>query len=547
MDQPGKAGGRMERTATAGTIEVIGVSRSYGDVQALVEASLSVAPGERAVVCGPHGSGKSTLLRCIGGIEPYQQGKVLVGGVDIAEHSVRPREIRMGIGTVFQSFNLFPHMSVLQNCTLALREERKTTTPTAREKAGFCLERVGCADLRDLFPSDLSDGQKQRVALARALCLEPGILLLDEPTSALDSEVTRAILEILLSLSAQGMTMVCVTHDLNFARDLADRTIFMEAGRLLESSPPIMFFEQPRHERLRIFLSRVNKDRLDVRQSVLNATVQQFQASITHMIGDATTVAMEMADRVKALKVHMDEVDFNTRAMMTATEQTLANVKTVSDAAAVLEQSNREIGGRTAEAADCATATNNAAEAARGSIEALAAQMGAISEITLMIQKIAKQTDLLALNATIEAARAGDVGKGFAVVATEVKNLSMQTAKAVEGIALQIQTIQGATTEAVDKVRWISTLAERSEKSTTAIAAAVGQQSATTSHIIAKVDSTVATTASVSERLVQVASLVSTATNATSDGLYQTGSLGRHLQRLMEEADGFVHELIMQK
>lgn len=535
--------GRTERTTSARMIEVLGVSRSYGDVKALSDVSLPVAPGERVVVCGPHGSGKSTLLRCIGGIEPCQQGKVLVGGVDISELSAQAREVRLGIGTVFQSFNLFPHMSVLQNCTVGLREARKMTRQAAQEKAGACLARVRCADLRDLFPSDLSDGQKQRVAIARALCMDPNILLLDEPTSALDSEFTRGILEIVQSLSAQGVTAISVTHDLNFARDLADRMIFMEAGRILESSPPAEFFDRPGHDRLRIFLSRMNKDRLDVRQSILDATAQQFQASVNHMIADATMVAMEMSDRVKALKVHMDEVDLNTRTMMAATEQTLTNVRTVSDAAAVLSQSNLEISGRTTEAAECATATNKAAEAARSSIEALAVQMGTISEITLMIRKIAKQTDLLALNATIEAARAGDVGKGFAVVATEVKNLSMQTAKAIEGIASQIQTIQGATIETVDKVRWISTLAERSERSTTAIAAAIEQQSATARQITSSVDTTVVTTVSVSEMLAQVAGLVSTAADATSEGLRQTDSLDRQLALLMRKADDFVHEL----
>lgn len=174
--------GRTERTTSARMIEVLGVSRSYGDVKALSDVSLPVAPGERVVVCGPHGSGKSTLLRCIGGIEPCQQGKVLVGGVDISELSAQAREVRLGIGTVFQSFNLFPHMSVLQNCTVGLREARKMTRQAAQEKAGACLARVRCADLRDLFPSDLSDGQKQRVAIARALCMDPNILLLDEPT-----------------------------------------------------------------------------------------------------------------------------------------------------------------------------------------------------------------------------------------------------------------------------------------------------------------------------------------------------------------------------
>lgn len=524
-------------------LKITGVTKSYGDVQVLSDVSLSVLQGERVVICGPHGSGKSSLIRCIGLGEPFRQGHILLGGVDLSDQSSGVREIRQTIGTVFQEFHLFPHFTVLQNCTMGLQKLRKLQKVEAEAIACTYLERLKCLDLQRMYPKQLSDGQKQRVAIARTLCLKPSILLLDEPTSALDLEYTKDITDLLRSLAAEETTVICVSHDLNFARDVADRMVFMEAGRILESASTVDFFEHPKHERLRIFLSRLNEDRQNARQSILSATAQQFQTTINQTISDATLAAIEMSDRVRALKVHMDEVDVNTRAMMAATEQTLTNVGAVSEAAVVLSQSNLEIKGRTSEAAESATATNKAAEAARSSIETLAGQIGAISEITLMIRKIAKQTDLLALNATIEAARAGEVGKGFAVVATEVKNLSMQTAKAIEGIAAQIQTIQGATAEAVDKVRWISTLAERSERSTTAIAVAIEQQSVTTGQIATKVSMTVATTESVAERLAEVACLVSTAANATNEGLSRTDNLGRQLEQLMKEAGDFVHVL----
>src|SRR6185295_12420664 len=219
--------------------------------------SLIVRKGERMVICGPSGSGKSTLIRCINHLEPHQEGQILVEGVELTSAVKNIELIRKEVGMVFQQFNLFPHLTVLQNLTLAPRRVRKMPRKQAEELAMQYLARVRIAEQAHKYPSRLSGGQQQRVAIARALCMEPQIMLFDEPTSALDPEMIKEVLDVMIELAESHMTMICVTHEMGFARTVADRVVFMDHGQIVEEAPPKAFFSNPQNERTKLFLSQL--------------------------------------------------------------------------------------------------------------------------------------------------------------------------------------------------------------------------------------------------------------------------------------------------
>ena len=243
--------------AASPMIEMRGVHKWFGEFHVLRGIDLTVARGERIVICGPSGSGKSTLIRCINHLETHQQGRILVDGVELNEDIKHIEQVRSEVGMVFQQFNLFPHLTVLENCCLApiwvRRQPRREAERTARE----FLERVRIPEQADKYPGQLSGGQQQRVAIARSLCMNPRVMLFDEPTSALDPEMIKEVLDVMVELAQEGMTMLCVTHEMGFARTVADRVIFMDDGEIVEEAPPETFFEQPRHARTRLFLSQI--------------------------------------------------------------------------------------------------------------------------------------------------------------------------------------------------------------------------------------------------------------------------------------------------
>ncbi len=233
------------------------VNKWYGEFHALKNINLTVQPKEVVVVCGPSGSGKSTLIRCINRLEEHQAGEIVVDGIPL-NHNVRNIEaIRMETGMVFQQFNLFPHLSVIQNITLAPINVRKKSKAEAEKKAKELLERVGIPEQANKYPGQLSGGQQQRVAIARALAMEPKIMLFDEPTSALDPEMIKEVLEVMQELARSGMTMLCVTHEMGFARAVANRVVFMDAGEVVEINTPETFFHNPQHERSKLFLNQI--------------------------------------------------------------------------------------------------------------------------------------------------------------------------------------------------------------------------------------------------------------------------------------------------
>mgnify|MGYP006272013363 CR=1 FL=1 len=238
-------------------VEISGLSKWYGDFQVLRDISLTVRRGERIVVCGPSGSGKSTLIRCINRLEVHQQGRVVVNGVELGDNLKNIDQVRSEVGMVFQHFNLFPHLSVLDNCTLAPIWVRKQARAEAQATAMKFLERVRIADQAHKYPGQLSGGQQQRVAIARALCMNPSIMLFDEPTSALDPEMVKEVLDTMIMLAREGMTMLCVTHEMGFARAVADRVIFMDRGEIVEQNTPDAFFDSPQNDRTRQFLSQI--------------------------------------------------------------------------------------------------------------------------------------------------------------------------------------------------------------------------------------------------------------------------------------------------
>jgi len=238
-------------------IEIVGVYKTFGTFQALSDVSLTVRQKERVVICGPSGSGKSTLIRCINGLEEHQRGRIVVNGIEIGSRDGAVDEIRRQVGMVFQQFNLFPHLSVLENCTLALTYVRKMQKKEAEDIALEYLAKVKIPEQARKYPGQLSGGQQQRVAIARSLCMQPKIMLFDEPTSALDPEMVKEVLDIMIRLAEDGLTMVCVTHEMGFARQVADVVVFMDGGQIVEMNSPQEFFANPRHERTRLFLSQV--------------------------------------------------------------------------------------------------------------------------------------------------------------------------------------------------------------------------------------------------------------------------------------------------
>ena len=238
-------------------IRIEHLSKWFGSFRALHDVNLAVERGERIVVCGPSGSGKSTLIRCINYLEEFQEGEIFVDGIRIKDLGKAVANIRREVGMVFQSFNLFPHMTVLRNCSLGLIRVLKMPTYEAEDIARHFLDRVRILDQADKFPAQLSGGQQQRVAIARALCMRPKIMLFDEPTSSLDPEMVKEVLDTMVSLARDGMTMICVTHEMGFAREVADRVVFMSEGTIIEISSPNEFFDTPRHERAKAFLGQI--------------------------------------------------------------------------------------------------------------------------------------------------------------------------------------------------------------------------------------------------------------------------------------------------
>ena len=243
--------------ATAPAIQMIGVGKWYGEFHVLRDISLTVSQGEKIVICGPSGSGKSTMIRCINRLEEHQQGRIIVDGTELTNDLKKIDEIRREVGMVFQHFNLFPHMTSLENCTLAPIRVRNVPRKEAEAAAMRYLERVKIPEQANKYPGQLSGGQQQRVAIARALCMNPRLMLFDEPTSALDPEMIKEVLDVMVSLAEEGMTMLVVTHEMSFARQVANRIIFMDGGRIVEESAPKEFFDNPRHERTKLFLSQI--------------------------------------------------------------------------------------------------------------------------------------------------------------------------------------------------------------------------------------------------------------------------------------------------
>jgi general L-amino acid transport system ATP-binding protein len=238
-------------------IELNQVNKWYGDFHVLKDIDLEVRKGERIVVCGPSGSGKSTLIRCINRLEEHQAGDIIVDNMILDKNLKNIDHIRSEVGMVFQSFNLFPHLSILENLTLGPIWVRKVPKAEAIEAAMLYLERVKIPEQADKFPGQLSGGQQQRVAIARSLCMNPKIMLFDEPTSALDPEMIKEVLDVMVELAATGMTMIVVTHEMGFAKTIADRVIFMDEGDIVEQNAPIEFFNNPQHERTKLFLSQI--------------------------------------------------------------------------------------------------------------------------------------------------------------------------------------------------------------------------------------------------------------------------------------------------
>ncbi len=238
-------------------IRINKMNKWFGNFHVLRDIDLNVAAGEKIVICGPSGSGKSTLIRCVNRLEAHQEGEIEVEGVTLDGSLRNLEEIRSNVGMVFQQFNLFPHMTVLENCTLSPIWVQQKSQPEAEKLARELLERVRIPDQADKYPGQLSGGQQQRVAIARALCMNPRIMLFDEPTSALDPEMIKEVLDVMVELANEGMTMLCVTHEMGFARQVADRVIFMDEGEIVEENAPEAFFFNPENERTQLFLSQV--------------------------------------------------------------------------------------------------------------------------------------------------------------------------------------------------------------------------------------------------------------------------------------------------
>ena len=248
---------KMTVSETEVAIEITGMNKWFGDFHVLRDIDLRVMRGERIVIAGPSGSGKSTMIRCINRLEEHQKGKIVVDNIELTNDLKRIDEVRREVGMVFQHFNLFPHLTILENCTLAPIWVRKMPKREAEEVAMHYLTRVKIPEQAHKYPGQLSGGQQQRVAIARSLCMNPRIMLFDEPTSALDPEMIKEVLDTMVSLAEEGMTMLVVTHEMGFARQVANRVIFMDQGQIVEQNEPVAFFENPQHERTKLFLSQI--------------------------------------------------------------------------------------------------------------------------------------------------------------------------------------------------------------------------------------------------------------------------------------------------
>jgi general L-amino acid transport system ATP-binding protein len=248
----------MSQTETVNQIiSISGMNKWYGDFHVLKDIDLSVAKGERIVIAGPSGSGKSTLIRCINQLEKHESGSIVVDGVELADDNKNIDAVRREVGMVFQSFNLFPHLTILENCTLGPLHVLKLKQDEAVETAMHFLRKVNIPEQADKYPGQLSGGQQQRVAIARSLCMNPDVMLFDEPTSALDPEMIKEVLDTMVSLAREGMTMLCVTHEMGFAKEVADRVIFMDEGVIVEQNEPEEFFSNPKNERTQLFLKQI--------------------------------------------------------------------------------------------------------------------------------------------------------------------------------------------------------------------------------------------------------------------------------------------------
>jgi general L-amino acid transport system ATP-binding protein len=247
----------MRTTENPVAVEIVGLNKWFGKFHVLRDIDLKVMRGERIVICGPSGSGKSTLLRCINRIEDWQRGRVVVDGMELTEDLKKIDEVRREVGMVFQQFNLFPHLTVLENCTLAPVWVRRMPKKAAEEIARHYLARVRIPEQADKYPGQLSGGQQQRVAIARALCMQPKIMLFDEPTSSLDPEMVKEVLDTMIGLALDGMTMLVASHEMGFARQVANRIVLMDAGQFIEVNEPEAFFTRPQHERTKAFLSQI--------------------------------------------------------------------------------------------------------------------------------------------------------------------------------------------------------------------------------------------------------------------------------------------------
>ncbi len=246
-----------ESTSNGAMVELLDVNKWYGQFHVLKNINLNVGKGERIVICGPSGSGKSTMIRCINRLEEHQQGRIIVDGVELTSDLKNIDTVRREVGMVFQHFNLFPHLTVLENCTLAPVWVRGVPKKEAEDLAMQYLARVQIPEQADKYPGQLSGGQQQRVAIARSLCMQPNIMLFDEPTSALDPEMISEVLDVMIDLAESGMTMLCVTHEMGFARKVANRVIFMDGGEIIEANEPEAFFNNPKSDRTKLFLSQI--------------------------------------------------------------------------------------------------------------------------------------------------------------------------------------------------------------------------------------------------------------------------------------------------
>ena len=246
-----------QRATAVPMVEMTGVHKWFGQFHVLKDINLTVRKGERIVVCGPSGSGKSTMIRCINRLEKHQRGHIVVDGIELTDDLKDIDQIRREVGMVFQQFNLFPHLTALENCVLALVWVRKTPRAEAEESAMEYLKRVRIPEQALKYPGQLSGGQQQRVAIARSLCMNPKVMLFDEPTSALDPEMIKEVLDVMVELAEDGMTMICVTHEMGFAKTVANRVLFMDGGEIIEENEPAAFFTKPRSERTKLFLSQI--------------------------------------------------------------------------------------------------------------------------------------------------------------------------------------------------------------------------------------------------------------------------------------------------